>query len=277
MKIIEQEHEIWGDCPSYPASAILWLERAGRVCYRSEDKIIEGSGPEFVNKLIARKHWAMIEHSNVVLRTCRQYDNSQAILEQLRGQIPSHYISFMIQDNRIYLGGNYRAWMEMEKVDSFEALFKRFEMDMEILEIVNNHEIPQELRRITVEFITDRAVTHELVRHRPCSFAQESQRYCSYLKELLFVKQWWWGPGFDWNTPLDAAENAYKAARKAGKAPEKARYILPNCTATRIIVTASLPEWRDVIFKLRCAKNAYPGMVHLMTPVRDEFAERGWI
>ena len=277
MKIIEQGHEIWGDCPSHIDHAIQWIERAGRVCYRSEDKIIEGSGPEFVDKLIARKHWAMIEHSNVVLRTCRQYKDTQELLQELMGEVKSKYIHAVIQDDRVYVGGNYRAWMEEECANSIDAVFKTFERVVEDLKVVPDCDIPQNLRRITVEFVTDRAVTHELVRHRPCSFAQESQRYCSYLKELLFVKQWWWGPGFDWNTPLDAAENAYKAAGKAGKAPEKARYILPNCTATRIIVTASLPEWRDVIFKLRCAKNAYPGMVHLMTPVRDEFAERGWI
>lgn len=277
MKIIEQEHEIWGDCPSRKAEAVLWIERAGRVCYRSEDKIIEGSGLEFVNKLIQRKHGAMVEHSNEVLRTTTTYKNPVEMMEMMRSVMPSKYIDFTIQGDRVYIGGNYRAWMESEDAGSLHEMYKQLSLHKAWLEHVSLSDIPPDLRRITVEFVTDRAVTHELVRHRPCSFAQESQRYCSYLKELLFIKQWWWEPGFDWNTPLDAAENAYRAARKAGKAPEKARYILPNCTATRIVVTASLPEWRDVIFQLRCVKGAYPGMINLMTPVRDEFKERGWI
>jgi thymidylate synthase (FAD) len=179
----------------------------------------------------------------------------------------SNFINFTVHHDKVYGGGNFRAWMEKLNAPDIESLFDVAD-DFEV--VTETAEIPQELRRVSVVFKTDRAVTHELVRHRPeIAYSQESQRYCAYKELLEFIKQWWWSGNQDLHM-LERISGDYKSLLENYNA-EKARYILPNCTATTIGVTASLPEWKH-IFNLRCSKAAYPGIRNLLTPVRDKFA-----
>ncbi len=286
MKLINQSSEIWGQCPTSLNEAILWIEKAGRVCYRSEDRIIEGSGLKFVNGIIARKHFAVIEHSNLVITTTDTVSNPQKELADVRGSMNSPYLHSFIMKDKIYAGGNFRAWMEQLKLSSIDAIFD-FINDNPYFEIVTDpQKIPLPLQMVTVEFITDRAVTHELVRHRPASYCQESQRYVKYDGNMLFITPSWFESNLDGNevSPADScflqsmrnAETDYRFLRKAGMSPQNARVVLPNQTATKIVMTASIPEWSHV-FNLRCDSAAYGAMINLMAPIRDEFINRNWI
>lgn len=129
------------------------------------------------------------------------------------------------------------------------------------------HEAMLEHGYATAHFRIDRGISHELVRHRLASFAQESTRYCNYKdKDVEFVK-----PSAEldadsmnvWSSHMQECEVAYNKLIKAGYSPQVARAVLPNSLATDLVVTANLREWRT-IFKFRCAKDAHPDMRYIM-------------
>ena len=148
--------------------------------------------------------------------------------------------------------------------------------------LTRKHESVLEHFSISVKFITDRAVTHEIVRHRLAAYSQESQRYCNYSQdkfgnEVTFIK-----PSqieidteqYDlWKASLAISEAAYNDLLEIGTKPEVARSVLPNSTKTEIVMTANLREWRHVL-KLRTSKQAHPDMQALMKPLLAEFQEK---
>lgn len=147
-----------------------------------------------------------------------------------------------------------------------------------------NHESVLEHGSITVKFVCDRGVTHELVRHRIASFSQESTRYCNYTKakfgnELTFIDPRGGFPEMSndeftiWLKAMAEAEIAYFRMINAGSKAQLARDVLPNSLKTEIVMTTNPREWRHV-FKLRCAEAAHPQMREVMMPLRYEFAKR---
>ena len=114
--------------------------------------------------------------------------------------------------------------------------------------------------------ITDRGVSHEIVRHRIASYAQTSTRYCNYSDskfggEITVVEPL----GLDeneiaygeWVSACYRGETFYFAMLKAGCSPQIARSVLPTCLKTEIVMTANFREWRHFI-TLRRAKAAHP-------------------
>jgi thymidylate synthase (FAD) len=150
----------------------------------------------------------------------------------------------------------------------------------------SGHESVIEHYNITIKFITDRGVTHELVRHRLMAYTQESTRYCNYSKKgMTFIKPVFWSentssysgqPTGQWEYWLAAmryAETQYNILISNGATPQEARTVLPNSLKTEIIATGNLREWRH-IFKLRTSKAAHPQMRALMLPLLKEFQEK---
>jgi thymidylate synthase (FAD) len=140
------------------------------------------------------------------------------------------------------------------------------------------HEAVLEHCSISVRFITDRGVTHELVRHRLCAYTQESTRYCNYGgKDMVFVKPVFWGNASnefkEWQFVMRACENSYNILIKLGATPQEARTVLPNSLKTEIVCTANIREWRHII-RLRTAKSAHPQMRALMIPLLKELREK---
>ena len=129
---------------------------------------------------------------------------------------------------------------------------------------------------MTVRFIVDRGVSHELVRHRLCAFSQESTRFCNYSadrfgSELTFIAPCFW-PELNplrtiWSDAMRGAEGDYLSLIELGAKPEQARSVLPNSLKTELVVTANLREWRH-IFALRCSPKAHPQMREVMVPLR---------
>lgn len=135
---------------------------------------------------------------------------------------------------------------------------------------------------LSVKFIVDRGCSHELVRHRIASFAQESSRYCDYSKDkfnngITFIKPLFFKEGTqiynDWVYVMGIAEMSYLAMLKNGRTPQEARSVLPNSTKTEITITANYREWRN-FFKLRTAKAAHPQMREVTIPLLKELKEK---
>ena len=182
MQIIEQYWEFLQK-PEFPAKII---ETAGRVCYKSEDKITDSSSEKFLKMILKSGHESVIEHVSA-----------------------------------------------------------------------------------TVRFVTNRGVTHELVRHRLCAFSQESTRYVNYKnKKMEFIRPVWWEELQEeekeiWLNQMERAEEDYIKLIDLKMKPERAREILPNSLKTEIVTTANFREWRH-IFNLRCSRKAHPQMRALM-------------
>lgn len=148
--------------------------------------------------------------------------------------------------------------------------------------VARNHTAMLEHSVLSVEFTTDRAIANELERHRLCSFAQESTRYCNYSKdkfgnELTFVQPEWILDLFTYEASIWAdacvmAEHTYLTLLKKGLKPEDARCVLPLSLATKLVMTTNYAEWRHIL-KLRTAKGAHPQMRALMIPLLEELQE----
>jgi thymidylate synthase (FAD) len=147
---------------------------------------------------------------------------------------------------------------------------------------------------ITVRFVCDRGVSHELVRHRIAAFTQESTRYCNYSKdgfgneitviqpcflsdmtyldmeeEIPCASRGFTHKDFAWYNAMQHAETFYFDMLKAGATPEEARSVLPNSLKTEVVCTANLREIRHIL-KLRCNKRAHPQIRELMVPLLHE-------
>ena len=140
--------------------------------------------------------------------------------------------------------------------------------------VKRGHESVLEHVSITVRFICDRGVTHELVRHRLVAYTQESTRYCNYNKKgVVFIEPFFWREEPHqyncWLSVVEHAERAYNYLINNGATPQEARSVLPNSLKTEIVATANIREWRHIL-RLRCSKNAHPQMRELMVPLLKE-------
>lgn len=145
------------------------------------------------------------------------------------------------------------------------------------------HEAMIEHISLTIKFVTNRGVSHEMVRHRLANYAQESSRYCNYSKgkhgsELTFIDI---KEGFptisdeDYSTWLESmklSETAYMEMINNGCKPDLARDVLPNSLKTEINMTANLREWRHFI-RMRASKFAHPEIRLLAKKVYEEFVK----
>lgn len=186
----------------------ILIERAGRTCYKSEDKITNGSADKFAQMLFERNHTAMIEFGSAIVRV-----------------------------------------------------------------------------------VCDRGISHEIVRHRIASYAQESTRFCNYGKanEVTFILPTWLKIteedfyqgyfGIDdladatWFQSIADAEKAYLSLLEKGWKPEQARSVLPNSLKTEIVIGMNFRSWQN-FFRLRCSEKAHPQMREIAIPLQQEFAKR---
>lgn len=134
---------------------------------------------------------------------------------------------------------------------------------------------------VTVKFICDRGVSHELVRHRLASYCQESTRYCNYSKdgfggEITVIRPLFLADGSTamrhWVWACTQAEQSYFNMLTFGCTPQEARSVLPNSLKTEVVMTANLREWRH-FFKLRTAPAAHPQMRELTIPLLHRMQE----
>lgn len=152
--------------------------------------------------------------------------------------------------------------------------------------IKRGHEAVIEHGAITVRFITDRGVTHEIVRHRLAAYCQESTRYCNYGQDkfdnqVTFIQPTFWNPHHPedmqyqktWREAMQNAENSYLLLLSTGATPQQARSVLPNSLKTELVMTANPREWRH-FFKMRCSNAAHPDIQYVARRLLAEFHEK---
>ena len=284
MKIVEPsatllEKELAG------LSVCQRIDRCASVCYQRPPKPTEEEAQAFCRKLIESGHLPALEFAVVHLLV----DLYRVI------DIPaSNYLQYKRTENAdaLLVSGSIRAFMEAIFTDETspflaESLPDFFQADPCMkndgtIRFATPEEIPWQHKHAAVRVICSRAISHQLVRHRSCSFLQESQRYCRYDDEVVFIRPEWVSadhfgeqPEFDgwvWERAMENSEFRYQQLLKNDMPPQKARGVLPNDTKTELIMYASLPEWKH-IFKLRCAKAADPEVRRIMLPLREQFEE----
>lgn len=184
MRLIKPSVEIW-DQEEGLNGVYKSIERAGRICYKSSDKITEDSAKPFVDRMIKSFHHLMLEHGTVYLIIPREDINYHIYLSKYRDNPYSECRVAQtlegIPVGSLYITTNYRVIIEHDWTDDLKYL----------CEPTKFHE-----QRITVHFTLDRAVSMEFLRHRKCSFAQESTRYCDYSKnkfnnEITYIIPIW--------------------------------------------------------------------------------------
>lgn len=281
MRLIKPSFEIIEQKPGVDG-LLQHIERCGRTCYKSEDKITEDSAEKFVNMLVNRGHTAMVEHGTVYLKydiiehgsmnlPNKYHFNKYSVVTvgTLHGYETPEYKEKFDGHTYAYITTNYRVLLQNDWLDDLKYQCEPSE---------------HHVKRVTVKFVCDRGVSHEFVRHRVFSFAQESTRYCNYSKdkfgnELTFIEPCWdWGrDGFvAFQTALVEAENMYLYLLQNGWKPQQARAILPNSLKTELIMTGTIKQWEG-FFKLRDAKDAHPQARELAQPLHEEFIKRGYI
>ncbi len=303
MRVIEPSYEIQDDLDQ--ASLVIRLEACGRICYKSEEKISEGSALPFVKKIAEHGHNSVMEMAVVTMRLAC---SPQQITELLGCQ--PKYLFVDRVENGLLVTGSIRAFRELYcafpeialvqvMVDCLgashpyllEGVWKP--VTREGLSSIGVEKVPLEQveqlapdlllrhRFLGVKFIVNRAVTHEIVRHRPCSFLQESQRYCRYSQDkfanqVSFIRPLFFAADSAeyqlWQQAMEVTESLYLQLLETST-PQAARTVLPNSCKTEIIVYCNLAEWRH-IFRLRTTPAAEPSMREVMIPLAAEMEKR---
>jgi thymidylate synthase (FAD) len=183
----------------------------------------------------------------------------------------------------VFLAKRHPYFFDTLLTDTEEASRPGVTVDKMGLKTVEQLNSPQHAkhRYLAVKFIVNRAVTHELVRHRPCTFLQESQRYCRYSddkfgKEVTFIKPLFFDEQSTeftiWKKAMEDMEQQYFRLLETSTA-QAARTVLPNSCKTEIIVYANLLEWQHIL-ELRTSKAAEPSMREVMIPLQQELQKR---
>lgn len=287
MKLIKQSFEIL-DQQCGLEGIYRQIERAGRTCYKSEDKITEDSAKEFVDRMVKSGHGAMLEHGTVYLKiTYKDIDFTTLCIFYGKDK---YSVLNHSEDNKIYyITTNYRVLVENNHLNDLKYLCEPTEY----------HE-----RRITVKFITDQGILREFTRHRVFSFAVESTRYCNYSRsrfsnEVTFIQPNWisdkdvenyhmdFGYFTDQNTNHITAVNRFMSALKnteyfymelikLGCKPQYARNILPLATKCDMIMTGFVSDWKH-FFELRDTASAHPQAQELAHSLHETFIQRDLI
>ena len=255
MKLINQSYEICKTHGYTLQDVYKDIERAARVSYKSEDKITEDSAEKMVQRLISMEHYSPLEFGTIYLKTSDYYIINKYIFNP--------YSKVEMSAGVGYITTNYRVIIEKNRIDDLQYM----------CEPTEHHQ-----KRTTVKFITNRAVTHELVRHRSMSFMQESQRYVAYDKGkfgkgLTFINSVW-EQSEDEKTlvkrTLSQIEDTYMKLRSLGFKPQQARTVLPNATKTELYMCGFDKDWEH-FFDLRDKTHVDPQMYNLAHPLHEEF------
>ena len=283
MKLIKPSFEIWEQEPGLEG-IYKQIERAGRICYRSENKITEDSAKPFIDRLIKSRHLSVLEHGTVYLSV-----DINKFTDIYIKYLNNKYTFICRNDNTAYITSNFRVLVENNWLDDLKYLCEPTEWHK---------------KRVTVHFTLDRSTANEYVRHRVFSFAQESQRYCNYSlnkydNNVTFIKPCWIkedipnisvdrayeilhdrdyldepiSPEYKFCYSLLIAEDMYLSLLKDGWKPQEARAVLPNACKTELVMTGFASDWQH-FFELRDDNSAHPQAQELAHPLHGEFVKR---
>ena len=294
------------------------IERIARICYKSEDNITEDSYKKMTKALLSRKHLAMFEHSSLVFEVNKMIFQAIGVAAAVITTNTNNDGSIMnicrIHRTRTNVGsaerfvvsGNIRAFYEFfEKTVEFKVnnsslvdLYWNVNSRIDNLFEIPEYNVPATTfgikevtdmsiltpaerlvhETVSVIFTCDRGVTHELVRMRDASFAQESTRYCNYQmgkfgSEITVIKPCFFDVGTieyaRWGNACEYSEKAYFALLNDGAKPQEARSVLPTSVKADIAITTNLYEWKHILNLRACDVTgpAHPQMKEIMVPL----------
>ena len=275
MKIVDPSAEII-EKELAGLSVCQRIDRCASVCYQRPPKPTEEDAEAFCRKLIELGHLPALEMAVVHLAMPWRI----AVLFEGEKYLS---IEWDTDTGKGIVSGSIRAFMEAATLRSnpaWDLLAKNFPVFFYSLLAVKEgfylatpDETPWQHRHVAVRVICSRAISHQLVRHRPCSFLQESARFCKYDDGVTFIRPEWVIPRKheDWfSLQCSISESAYLSRRREGLSPQQARGALIHDVKTELIMYASLPEWKH-IFKMRCGAGADPEVRRIMVPLREQF------
>lgn len=292
MKIQEPSFEIWLQEPGLEG-IYRQIERAGRVCYKSEALRTADSARPFVERMISNEHTAMLEHGTVYLvfsasgKHAHGHDTGTPCAEAEK-YAHNRFSRVRVVDGQAYVTTNLRVLAENKWMGDLARL----------TEPTRQHE-----RRITVHFTTQIGTTREFNRHRANSMAEQSTRYCNYAKSKfgneITVNRPAWVVGVEPSGSLEslfekvvagtasdeenwlfanlAAEKAYMNLTASGRKPQEARAVLPLDTNTELVHTAFVSDWKH-FFNLRAIGTTgapHPDAKMLAEPLMAAFETLG--
>lgn len=264
------------------------IELAGRICYKSEDKITDTSHEKFIKMLVKNKHLSVLEHADIDLYVESGWER---LYEAIPQQSKSHFVILKTgEKNARIFSANLRAWKELSDFFPIEELSTKLPLifgeedkkikwgDVKCISQDGSGLCNEYTIRETFAFTTSRDISHQIVRHRLLSFSQESQRYCNYIKggfgDIKFIMPEEIANSEDrilkhyWKEQRKDDEAEYESYISSKLKPEIARSCLPNATATSLVATGSLWAWKHFV-SLRESSTAQPGIRFIAKEVRE--------
>lgn len=299
MKIIKNEIEEIKD--SIPGKK---MEYCGRVCYKSDSNISDDSYVRFLQNIYKSGHLSVLEHERIIFKVDSSYELDR-IIPNLK------YFKITSYNKDVFVSADIRAWVEncdnienpfypfLQEVYPFFFKEKSEVFKFPNIKLINDENFKiltegekaeiEEFHKVkTFKIICSRACSHQLVRHRAFSFSQQSQRYCNFSGEKF-------GHSIDFIMPIiddkkefektskeiilkkfedsfQESENDYFSLIEMGARPEDARAILPNASATIIVMTGTKQDW-DGFFKLRCDEHAQREIRDIAFMIKNKLGE----
>lgn len=277
MKLIKPSYEILTPTDWREWGIKKFIELIGRTCYKSEDKITDDSYKVFVQKMIDSRHYAMLEHGTIYITASDYIYYTKLIGDYDKNKYSVVKEHFDEYGNVIHcITTNLRVLIENGWINDLCYLSEPTE---------------HHAKRITVKFVCNRQVSHEFVRHRVFSFAQESTRYCNYTKgkfggELTFIEPCWLYNDnksiaySDFISTIKLIEYSYfNLIKESGWKPQQAATILPNALKTELVMTGFVKDWQH-FFNLRALGKTgapHPQAKELALPLYNDFVKLGYI
>ena len=296
VKIVEPSVEI------YPIDAIenikKHIEKCGRTCYKSEDKITDTSAEQFVEGILKSGHESVIEHANLIFQIAPEnLDKITEVASQVHGL---HYTQ---SPTELLISGNMRTFRDISRlgIHDFDDWFCQNGLGIFAIGSERTHSLTGEitlkavqyldrsnsqdiLNHITIHMITNLSCYKDITRHRLASFSIESTRFCNYSKgkygsELTILKPVnleVGTPEYDeWLSCMEDAEKHYMKMCELGCRADQSRLCLPHSIKADVIMTADVAEWKH-IFNLRCDKAAHPDVRKVMLAALELFHQEGY-
>ena len=288
MKLIEQSFEILEQKDYSLIGIKKFIEKCGRVCYKSEDRITDTSYEKFVNMLEKRDHARPLEFGTVHLKLTV---NALSLFQETvmtSKMFNNQWIKWNIEespedyDYYIYMTTNYRYYL---------ALLNEAPWLSKYLDSNDSEFYP---KRYTVHFIISRGIMDEFRTHVGLSHLAESTRYCAYNKdkfgnEITFIIPNWVntkcpnnrqeGPSvadISWSDAMKEAETSYMLLLNNGWTPQQARSVLPLGIKSELISCGFEDAWSNFFYR-RCAKDAHPMAREIAIPLEEKFKELGYV
>ena len=302
MKLIKQSFEILEQKDFTLKGIKQFIERCGRVCYKSEDRITDTSYEKFVNMLENRDHSRPLEFGTVHLKMPYGIFNYIAGLCISRGFWNSYWIKYNIDFNPhkdfsnkdVYITTNYRYYKALRTLNSL--------CHIDVENFLDESDGSLYPKRHTVHMILSRGVMDEFRTHVGLSHLAESTRYCNYSKdkfgnELTFIIPNWcdvktgsydekqysddnyytdYSPEYSYMIHLFTAEATYKRLIKDGWTPQQAREVLPLSVKSELISCGFEDAWSNFFYR-RCANDAHPMAREIAIPLQKRFKELGYV